>query len=94
MTLRSMTGFGSSSVVSGRIKIDAEIKSVNSRFLDLSCRVPPPLSAVEPEISKLVRGRLARGRVELFVVRTVVSAEQSRPTFNPAAFEDLFSVSK
>lgn len=94
MTLRSMTGYGSGTASSGRVKIDAEFRSVNSRYLDFSCRIPQLIGSAEPAISKLVKAKLARGRVELFVVRTVESDQQGKIAFNQIAFDQLISISK
>ena len=94
MALRSMTGYGSGSSAAGKIRIDAEIRSVNSRFLDLSCRLPQLHSALEPEISKLIRERVARGRLELSVSRTSETDKRGAINFNKAAFEELLAASK
>lgn len=42
-----------------------EIRSVNSRFLDLSFKLPEELRQFEPALRELVTGRLKRGKVEL-----------------------------
>lgn len=94
MTLRSMTGYGSGSASSGTVRIDAEIRSVNSRFLDLTCRLPQQFSSAEPEAARIIRAKLARGRVELFVNRVMEVEQQGRPSFDKAAFEDLFNIYK
>ncbi len=44
-----------------------ELRTVNSRFLDLHLRMPPGLAGLEDRIKKYLEGRLARGRVNLFI---------------------------
>jgi uncharacterized protein (TIGR00255 family) len=46
-------------------RLGLEIRSVNSRFLDLSFRLPEELRAAEPALRELLTGRLKRGKVEV-----------------------------
>ena len=48
-------------------KITIELKSVNHRFLDLNMRLPRFLTFLEDELRRLLKSRLARGRVDVFV---------------------------
>lgn len=65
--LMSMTGFGAGIVQNEKCTVQVEIKAVNSRYLDVSLRMPPSLIAIEDTLRKVVEGKLARGRVEIFV---------------------------
>ena len=65
--IRSMTGFGSAVFSDGEKSITVEIRSLNSKFLDLSLRVPKAYSEFEPEWRNLVTDRLERGKVSLTV---------------------------
>jgi uncharacterized protein (TIGR00255 family) len=47
--------------------VAVEIRSVNSRFLDLSLRLPDEFRHSEPALRELVRAQLTRGKVELRV---------------------------
>ncbi|MFO7561233.1 MAG: DUF1732 domain-containing protein [Enhygromyxa sp.] len=68
MPIRSMTGFG----VADRpwpergIRVRVELRSVNSRFLELKLRQPFGV-AVEHELRRGIEGRLGRGRVDLSI---------------------------
>lgn len=65
--MRSMTGFGRAETeIDGR-KVTVEIKTVNHRFLDINIRIPRVLGFAEEMIRKTVKGRLSRGRVDIFV---------------------------
>lgn len=59
-----MTGYGKASVVFGGKKIHAEIKSLNSKSMDLSTRIAPLYREKEMEIRRFIAGELERGKVE------------------------------
>lgn len=60
----SMTGFGKSTCTVGTKKITIEIKSLNSKQLDLSSRVPSMYREKDLELRNLVSQRLERGKVD------------------------------
>lgn len=60
-----MTGYGKASVVFRDKKITAEIRSLNSKLLDLSTRIAPLYREKEMEIRTMVSETLERGKVEL-----------------------------
>ncbi|WP_409702068.1 YicC/YloC family endoribonuclease, partial [Caldimonas sp.] len=45
--------------------VTVELRSVNSRFLDLTFRLPDELRALEPALRELLASRLRRGKIEL-----------------------------
>lgn len=59
-----MTGYGKGSVRFGNKKICAEIRSLNSKQLDLSTRIPPAYREKEMELRTLIATELERGKVE------------------------------
>ena len=63
----SMTGFGKAVMVFNNKKITAEVKSLNSKQLDLSVRVPQAYREVELELRNQVAHKLNRGKVDLYV---------------------------
>lgn len=65
--MNSMTGFGRAEAEKYGHKITIELKSVNHRFLDLNMRLPRFLTFLEDELRRLLKSRLARGRVDVFV---------------------------
>ena len=77
MAVYSMTGYASAqqgNAISGTdaeaksapaSQLGLEIRSVNSRFLDLSFRLPEDLRQFEPALRELVIGKLKRGKVEV-----------------------------
>ena len=61
----SMTGFGRCLVENGGITQQWEIKSVNSRHLDLKWRLPSSVRSLETRLEKVVRRHASRGRVDI-----------------------------
>jgi uncharacterized protein (TIGR00255 family) len=93
--IRSMTGFGAGRAGRGAEEIDVEVRSVNHKFCEVKVRLPREISALEVEISRTVKERLARGGVEVSV-RRASSRGAAAPRVDVAlaaeyarAFEDL-----
>ena len=62
-----MTGFGKTTVEFRNKKIIIEIKSLNSKQLDLNLRIPNLYKEKEMEIRGLVKERLDRGKVDMVI---------------------------
>ena len=62
--IQSMTGYGKATVVFGDKKINVEIKSLNSKAMDLSTRIAPLYREKEMEIRNMVSKSLERGKVD------------------------------
>jgi len=60
----SMTGYAVASAESPRGALALELRTVNSRFLDLQFRVAEELRATEPMLRELIAARIARGKVD------------------------------
>lgn len=65
--LISMTGFGNATVDADGLTVTAEVKTLNSKFLDLFVRLPRSLNEHEIELKNLLTHQLERGKVELSV---------------------------
>ena len=65
--MRSMTGYGRCQVVEDGREMTVEVKSVNHRFLDLSCRLGRNLTFLDDAVRSGVSAKLARGHVDVFV---------------------------
>ncbi|WP_294385602.1 YicC/YloC family endoribonuclease [uncultured Clostridium sp.] len=66
--IRSMTSFGRSSSEEGQRRVfTVEMKSVNSRYLDVNIRMPKTLISLEEEIRKMISNSLNRGKVDVFI---------------------------
>ena len=84
--LLSMTGFGKAVAVTKNKKITVEIKSLNSKQLDLNARVPSVYRDKELELRNLVGRPLERGKVDLTVTVENLGGETSA-TLNISALE-------
>ena len=62
--IQSMTGYGKATVSFNEKKINVEIKSLNSKALDLSVRIAPLYREKEMEIRNLISKSLERGKVD------------------------------
>ncbi len=62
--LKSMTGFGRAVYENEKIRILVEIKSVNSKALDLQLRLPIFFKEKEIELRQLISNRLSRGKID------------------------------
>ena len=70
MAVYSMTGYASAAIglekgSSSEIQLSVEIRSVNSRFLDVSFRLPDELRQTEPALRALITANIKRGKVEV-----------------------------
>jgi len=83
--VNSMTGFGRAQTDGKLGKITIEVSGVNSRFLEMSVRLPRPLSALEPQIREQLASHVDRGKLTLFVSMAESEASSSRVSINKKA---------
>ncbi|AKL95547.1 putative protein UPF0701 [Clostridium aceticum] len=65
--LRSMTGFGRGDVQLEGKHFQIELKSVNHRYVDISVKMPKSFTYLEEQIRKIIKEKVYRGRVEVFI---------------------------
>lgn len=63
----SMTGFGKGKAGNKNLNVEVEAKSVNSRFLDISLRVPYALAEKESEFKEIIKSKIKRGKVTVSI---------------------------
>lgn len=63
----SMTGYGKGEYKEGGVELTAEVKSVNNRYLDVVIKSPRVFSPCDELIRSLVRKKITRGHVEVYV---------------------------
>jgi len=88
--IKSMTGFGQSINDDGQVLMSAEVKSLNSKFLDLTLRLPKMFSDKEIEVRNLVSERLERGKVTLNIDYVPYADKEIRQTYNESLFLAYF----
>lgn len=81
-----MTGFGQSTINTGDVNISVEVKSLNSKFLDLSLRLAKQFSEKELDLRNLIAEKLERGKVSLAIDYQRTGRQEIRQTYNEALF--------
>ena len=87
----SMTGYGSASAENQELKIDIEVKSLNSKFLDLNLRLPRLVQPLEMEIRNLVNRKVKRGKVSLNINVQVLDVSQVKRDVNSNLFQAYYA---
>lgn len=82
LMIHSMTGYGKADAEYQGKKIHVEVKSLNSKALDLSTRIAPIYREKEMEIRKTVSAALERGKVD-FSIWVEKAATEAGATINP-----------
>ena len=87
--IQSMTGYGKSIVTYNGKKINVEIKSLNSKALDLSARIAPIYREREMEIRQMIARELNRGKVD-FAIWVEKEATLDAAPINAALVENYY----
>jgi len=90
--MKSMTGYGRSRLVDESHEIEIEIKSVNSRFLDLKYRFPRELSFLESKLDGFLKKQIRRGKIQVNInVKSKQGASLELNEENLKIYWDLYS---
>jgi uncharacterized protein (TIGR00255 family) len=84
--IKSMTGFGQVQRDDGQHQISVEVKSLNSKFLDLGLRLPRMFSDKELEIRNLINEKLERGKISVAVEWQRYGQQEVKQTYNETLF--------
>lgn len=85
-----MTGFGQATSSVGEGTLAVEVKSLNSKFFDLSLRLPKKYSEKELELRNLMAEKLERGKVSLSIDFQSGLKQEIRQQYNEALFTSYF----
>jgi uncharacterized protein (TIGR00255 family) len=88
--IKSMTGFGVAGFEDEQMAIQVEVRSLNSKFLDLSIRSPRQFSDKEPEIRNIVQAVLDRGKVSVNIEFAAKGSQSLPVTINQELFRTYF----
>jgi len=80
--ITSMTGFGGGAAEGQGVRLGVELRSVNSRFLDIQVRCPSILQAFEQLIRERVQAQLSRGKVSVNFSWTEEAQQKALPTLD------------
>ena len=88
--IQSMTGYGKATAIFGEKKINVEIKSLNSKAMDLSTRIAPLYREKEIEIRNMVSKSLERGKVD-FSLWVEKDVSDTATPINAALVENYYN---
>ena len=83
--IKSMTGYGKAEATVSNRKITVEIRSLNSKQLDLSIKLPAAYRPFEYDIRTLTQQRMLRGKADMFI-SVELTEGQTAVTIDPQAF--------
>ena len=87
--IRSMTGYGKAIAETPQKKITIEIKSLNSKQLDLNAKLPWLYKEKEPEIRNLVSQMLDRGKIDISVYFDILE-DEGVPVINKSIVKNYY----
>jgi uncharacterized protein (TIGR00255 family) len=87
--LQSMTGYGKSESFINNKKILVEVKSLNSKFIDVNLKLSSIYKSKELEIRSMVAKLLLRGKVEISIFANNINTK-SKVSFNKALMKDYY----
>jgi uncharacterized protein (TIGR00255 family) len=85
-----MTGYGKAEKTAGNIKISVEVRSLNSKQLDITLKSAQLYRSLEMDMRKLISTVVARGKVDINVTRETLN-EDINTAFNPDVFKSYFN---
>ncbi|HEX2974983.1 MAG TPA: YicC/YloC family endoribonuclease, partial [Bacteroidales bacterium] len=88
--IKSMTGYGKAAAETARKKIAVEIKSLNSKQLDLNTKLPWLYKEKEPEIRNMISQKLDRGKID-FAIYIDVLDDEAATVINKAAVRSYYN---
>lgn len=88
--VRSMTGYGKASGGAGHKKLSVEIRSLNSKQLDISTKLPWIYREKEIEIRNLISQKLGRGKIDITVSFDVIE-DETLPSINYTAIKSYYN---
>ncbi len=80
--LFSMTGFGRGFCEKNDVYVETEIRGVNHRYLDINIKIPKQFSFLDPFIRRFVQGKVARGRIDLYIQIKLLGAKGKKVELN------------
>lgn len=84
--IKSMTGYGKAQAEHNGVTFNVEIKTLNSKFLELNLRLPKAYSEKEMELRNLLTQQLERGKANVSIDMQSIDATESKVEFNKPLF--------
>lgn len=89
--VRSMTGYGRGQEVLDGLAVTVEIKSVNHRFFEYSCRLPRIYGFIDDKLKNYLQQRISRGKVDVFVQIEALESAGSEVLVNDGLAENYLN---
>ena len=80
--IHSMTGFGRAEIITAEYRIQAEVKSVNHRYLDLTVKMPHRFNSQESFLRSLVKEYTERGKTDIYLSYEEYSESGKKLVYN------------
>lgn len=84
--IKSMTGFGMAQHDDGTLRISVEVKSLNSKYLDLGLKFPKQFSEKELDLRNLINDKLERGKISISIDWQRYGQEEVKQVYNEKLF--------
>ena len=94
MAILSMTGFGKSESMYQGASCVIEVRSVNNRFLDISCKLPKNLAYLENSFKNQIKDKLVRGSVIFSVTLGAGTGGNIPVSYNEAAIAKFVDITR
>jgi uncharacterized protein (TIGR00255 family) len=84
-----MTGYGKSEVTIGHLHVNIVIRSLNSKFLDLTLKIPTVFKEIDSSLRSLIKNELKRGKIELAINYEKINSN-SKITINKEQLKNYY----
>ncbi len=92
--MKSMTGYGKGVAVKDARTVSVEIKSVNNRFLDISCKIPKSLLYIDDIIQKAIKASVSRGSFDVYLSYVNLSDSAKKVNVDKALAKEYVTAAK
>ncbi|MGQ9798072.1 MAG: YicC/YloC family endoribonuclease [Ignavibacterium sp.] len=90
----SMTGYGRASAGNKKFVVDVEIKSINSRYLELYLKLPQLLQSKEYELRELIKSKIKRGKISVVILLKKNGSVESEISLDEEKLKNYISLIK
>ena len=89
-----MTGYGKGVAENGKISIEVEVKSVNSRYLDIFIKLPNSLMNKDYELREIIKSKIRRGKLTVVTQLRVNGIEEELPSLDKVKLKNQLAIIK
>lgn len=90
----SMTGYGRGSAENEQYSMVIEMKSINNRYLDMYVRMPRQLLYLEETVKAIIKQKISRGKMDVFVTFTMKEGVDKKLTLNKKLVEEYLHIAE